>query len=98
VVLFFISVTLESGMYFMHSHKQVLRILETQMRLTFSGFVPLLWKVPAKSSTTSIIRAALYLLLATWIIYCLWQASLTIFAKAAHGSGGFMVHLPSAIV
>ena len=74
VILFFISVTLESGMYFMHSHKQALRILEAQMRLTFSEFVPLLWKVPAKSRTTSIIRAGLYLLLATWISYLLWQA------------------------
>ncbi len=97
-ILLLISVTLESGIYFMHSHKQVLRILEAQMRLAFPDFVPLLWKVPARSSTTLIIHVGLYLLLLAWIIYLLWQAYVAVFGGAAHNSDALMEHLPLALI
>ncbi len=97
-ILLLISVTLESGIYFMHSHKQVLRILEAQMRLAFPDFVPLLWKVPARSSTTLIIHVGLYLLLLAWIIYLLWQAYVAVFGGVAHNSDALMEHLPLALI
>jgi hypothetical protein len=71
-LLIFLSATLESGLFFMHSYKQAIRILESRMKLLYPDLLPLIWRVPSRSATVRILSYAIYPLLVVWLGLCVW--------------------------
>lgn len=72
LVLAFLLLTLQSGLYFMHSYKQSARILESRIRLSFPDLVPLICRVPSRSITVRVLGYGIYAVLPAWLSLCLW--------------------------
>jgi hypothetical protein len=67
-------VALQSGLLFMHSHKQILKIMEAHFKLTSTNasFISPLWRLPAQSKTAAYLRLSHFVIFVVWLVLCLF--------------------------
>jgi ribosomal protein S18 acetylase RimI-like enzyme len=62
--------SLQSGLFFMHSHKQIIRILEAKIRLSRADYISPLLRVPSMSKSFTILSMAHYFAIGMWTLVC----------------------------